>query len=101
MMSVSGVAWGVSLGWNQSWGTPKQSHIYGNYRPFAKLLRCMFYCVPSAILGVYLGMDHMSLSQRHGNQIVDVCGEALEASLVAHESMDVDEQQLAAAMLVV
>jgi hypothetical protein len=43
-------------------------------------------------------MDHMSLGEGDGEEIVDMGGEALEAGFIAHEAMDVDEQQRPAAI---
>ena len=38
-------------------------------------------------------MDHMSVCEGDCEEIMDMGGEALEAGLVAHESMDVNKQQ--------
>jgi hypothetical protein len=37
-------------------------------------------------------MYNMRLCESDGEEIVDVCWEALETSFIAHESMDVNEQ---------
>lgn len=37
-------------------------------------------------------MHHMSVCKSDGSQIVDMSGKASEASLVAHKTMYVDEQ---------
>ena len=38
-------------------------------------------------------MDHMSVCEGDREEIVDMGWEALEARLVAHEPMDINEQQ--------
>lgn len=38
-------------------------------------------------------MHSMRLCEGNGEKIVNMCWEALETGLVAHEAMDVDEQQ--------
>lgn len=38
-------------------------------------------------------MNHMAVGQGHGEDIVNMSREALEARLVAHEAMDVDEEE--------
>ena len=38
-------------------------------------------------------MHHMSLRQRHRDQIVDMCGETPKAALIAHEAMDINKEQ--------
>lgn len=38
-------------------------------------------------------MNHMALGQGQGEDIVNMSWEALEARLVAHEAMNVDEQE--------
>lgn len=38
-------------------------------------------------------MYRMCLIESDGEQIMDVCGEALETRLIAQESMNIDQQQ--------
>lgn len=38
-------------------------------------------------------MHHMTLSQGHRENIVNMSREALEARLIAHEAMNIDEQE--------
>lgn len=49
--------------------------------------------LPRLVSRVYLRMHNMRLIKADGEEIVDMCWEALEACLIAHESMDIDEQQ--------
>lgn len=45
-------------------------------------------------LGIDLGVDEVvEGSQGHAQQVVQVGGESLEAGLVAHEAVDVDQEQ--------
>lgn len=43
-------------------------------------------------------MHNMSIGQRHRDQIVDMSGEAPETALVAHEAMNIDEEQCSSAI---
>lgn len=46
-------------------------------------------------------MDYMGLGKGDGDEVVDVSGEVAEASLVAHETVDVDQQKAASACSVI
>ena len=52
-----------------------------------------------AIAWVDLGVDGVGLREQDGEQVVDMRGEGAEGSLVAHETMNVDAEELSAALI--
>lgn len=64
--------------------------------PCGELVPCQFERVTGPISRIYLGVDDMGVGQGYGEEIVEMGGEGLEAGLIAHEAMDVDEQEGAA-----
>lgn len=63
----------------------------GQSSPFTKVVSCKLNRISRLVPRVNLGVNHMALSQGHREDIVNMSREALEARLVAHEAMDVDE----------
>lgn len=51
-----------------------------------------------AIARVDLGVDSVCLGEQHSEQIVDMRRERAEGGLVAHEAMDIDTEELSAAL---
>ena len=62
--------------------------------PSAEIIGSILYLPLGLIARIDLGVYDMCVGQGDGEEIVDVGGKRLEARLVSHEAMDVDEQQL-------
>ena len=52
-----------------------------------------------AVAWIDLGVDSVCLGQKDSEQVVDMRREGAEGSLVAHEAMDVDTEELPAAVI--
>lgn len=69
--------------------------------PSAKVISCYLDRLVRLVPGIDLGMDGMRLTQAIPEEPVHVEREILERVVVTHETMDIDEQELALFMLVV
>lgn len=61
-------------------------------QPGAELISGHFDGFVGLVPGVDLGMDDVRLAQLLPQEVVNMCGEGTEGSVVAHEAMDVDNQ---------
>ena len=52
-----------------------------------------------AIAWVDLGVDGVGLGEKNGEQVVDMRRERAEGSLIPHEAMDVDAEELSASLI--
>lgn len=52
-----------------------------------------------AIARVYLCVNGVSLGEQDSEQIVDMRGEGAEGSLISHEAVDIDAEELPAAII--
>ena len=71
------------------------------FEPCAEIVAGYGYVLLGPIAGVDLRVDYVCIHQQDGEEVVDVGGEAAEAGLVAHEAVDVDQQQSAPVVLLV
>lgn len=72
--------------------------MYMKELPIAEIVSGIFNGSSRLISGIYLRMHHMSIRQRHRNQIVHMCGEAPETALISHEAVDIDKKQRSSAI---
>ena len=62
-------------------------------QPGAELVPGYFDGLVGLVPGIDLGVDDVRLAQLFPQKVVDVCGEGAERGVIAHEAMNVDDQQ--------
>jgi hypothetical protein len=67
--------------------------------PSTEILSSKLYSLPRLVSWVYLRVHDMCLMEGDGEQVVNMCWEALETCLVAHEAMNIQKQQSSTAIV--
>ena len=87
-----GDSWGVSLGRVNNWNRWALRWTWDV--PSAEVFGCDLDFLPCFVTWVDFCVHHMTFSKGDCQEVVDVGWETLEAGFRAHETVDVDEQEL-------